>query len=148
MKHVYKLQQPKRKCLNTTPIQIKLTNMGSEIASKYYEKQAVGFCNFLASIGAVQNPDQCVLLQMLYMMSKDAFGKWYANRALSGGAPARQVQKAVNNVVAIKIPRNSLQSMDYSALNNVIVPNYAYNVKGNKQLEYVRAIASSKGCSI
>jgi|OSPMetMinimDraft_2_1075162.scaffolds.fasta_scaffold40486_1 hypothetical protein len=56
------------------------------IALKYYVKQAVGFCNFLASIDIAQNPVQCVPLQMLYMESKDAFGKWCTNRALSSGA--------------------------------------------------------------
>jgi hypothetical protein len=93
----------------------------------YYEKQPEGFCNFLASIGIVQNPEQCVPLQRAYLEAK--IGR------------LKQSQKvAVNSVITTKNPRNSLQSMDYSALNNVIVPNYAYNVKGT--------IASSKGCSI
>jgi hypothetical protein len=102
----------------------------------YYEKQAEGFCNFLASIGIVQNPEQCVPLQRAYLEAK--IGR------------LKQSQKvAVNSVITTKNPRNSLQSMDYSALNNVIgLPNYAHNVKGDKQLDYVRAIASSKGCSI
>jgi hypothetical protein len=122
---------------------VEITRLGA-IARKYYKNQAVGFCNFLASISIVQNPDQCVPLQMQYMESKDAFGKWYASRVLSGGALARQAQKAVNSVIT-----NSLQSMDYSALNNVIgLPNYAYNVKGGNQLEYLKAIALSKGFSI
>ena len=47
------------------------------IAPKYYEKQARGFCNFLASIGIASSPDQCIPLQRNYLEAKDAIGKWY-----------------------------------------------------------------------
>ena len=74
----------RRKSLNTTSVQNKLTNMAtalppqvSVIAGKYYEKQARGFCNFLASIGIASSPDQCVPLQRNYLEAKDAIGKWY-----------------------------------------------------------------------
>jgi len=47
------------------------------IAPKYYEKQAAGFCNFLASIGAVQNVEACMAGQRAYLEAKNAIGKWY-----------------------------------------------------------------------
>jgi hypothetical protein len=75
----------RRKTLKNTSMQDKLTNMENKI--KYYVNQAVGFCIFLASIGVVQDPVQCVPLQMQYMMLKDAFGKWCTNKALSGSVP-------------------------------------------------------------
>jgi hypothetical protein len=62
------------------------------IAPKYYEKQAAGFCHFLANIGIAPSAEQCTPLQRQYMEAKNAIGKWYTGlsmyyRVLSGGAP-------------------------------------------------------------
>ena len=54
------------------------------IAPKYYEKQAVGFCNFLASIGIAPNAEQCAPLQRQYLEAKNAIGKWYAGLTTYG----------------------------------------------------------------
>ncbi len=61
------------------------------IAPKYYEKQGLGFCNFLASIGIAPSAEQCAPLQRQYLEARNAIGKWYAGlsmyyRVLSGGA--------------------------------------------------------------
>ena len=57
------------------------------------------------------------------------------------------------NTLTFKITKNDLQRMDCGALNNVIgLLNYACNVRNNatacKQLDYIRAVAMSKGCTI
>jgi len=61
------------------------------VAPKYYEKQAAGFCNFLASIGIAPNAEQCIPLQRQYLEAKNAIGKWYTGlsmyyRVLTSGA--------------------------------------------------------------
>ena len=61
------------------------------IAPKYYEKQATGFCNFLAGIGAVPSAEACIPAQRAYLEAKNAIGKWYAGlttygRMLTSGA--------------------------------------------------------------
>ena len=56
----------------------------SAIAGKYYEKQATGFCNFLASIGAVQNVEACITGQRQYLVAKNAIGKWYVGLSTYG----------------------------------------------------------------
>jgi hypothetical protein len=66
------------------------------IAPKYYEKQAAGFCNFLASIGIAPNAEQCIPLQRNYLEAKNAIGKWYTGlsmyyRVLTGGAGATPI---------------------------------------------------------
>jgi len=60
---------------------------------------------------------------------------------------------AVPSVLTIKLSKNTLQSMDCGALNNLIgFFQWACEVRGDqtscKQLDYLRAIASSKGCTI
>jgi hypothetical protein len=60
------------------------------IAQKYMAKQPAGFCQFLASIGAVQNVDACIQGQTAYLQSKDAMQHWarglYAyGRLVQGG---------------------------------------------------------------
>jgi hypothetical protein len=60
------------------------------IAPKYYEKQSLGFCNFLASIGIAPSAEQCAPLQRQYLEARNAIGKWYTGlsmyyRVLSGG---------------------------------------------------------------
>jgi len=47
------------------------------IAPKYYEKQATGFCNFLANIGAVPSAEACIPAQRAYLENRNAIGKWY-----------------------------------------------------------------------
>jgi len=66
------------------------------IASKYYEKQSVGFCNFLANIGIAPNVDQCIPLQRNYLEARNAIGKWYSGlstyyRVLSSGGGATPI---------------------------------------------------------
>lgn len=61
------------------------------IAPKYYERQATGFCNFLASIGAVPSAEACIPAQRAYLEAKNAIGKWYLGlttygRMLTSGA--------------------------------------------------------------
>ena len=57
------------------------------------------------------------------------------------------------NTLTIKISKESVNMMDCSALQNLIgLFQWACTVRGDKnackQLEYLRAIAQSKGCSI
>ena len=57
------------------------------------------------------------------------------------------------NTLTIKIPKSSLQSMDCGTLNNLIgLFQYACNVRNDqtacKQLDYLKAVASSKGCTV
>ena len=54
------------------------------IAPKYYEKQATGFCNFLAGIGAVPSAEACIPAQRSYLEAKNAIGKWYAGLTTYG----------------------------------------------------------------
>ena len=61
------------------------------IAPQYYEKQSLGFCHVLASIGIAPSAEQCAPLQRQYLEAKNAIGKWYVGlsmyyRVLSGGA--------------------------------------------------------------
>ncbi len=51
--------------------------VANAIAPKYYEKQATGFCNFLASIGAVPSVEACIPAQRAYLENRNAIGKWY-----------------------------------------------------------------------
>lgn len=46
------------------------------IVEKYMTKQPIGFCNFLAQIGAVSSVDACIAGQRAYLQSKDALGHW------------------------------------------------------------------------
>ena len=67
------------------------------IAPKYYEKQSIGFCHFLASIGIAPNAEQCIPLQRGYLEAKNAIGKWYTGlsmyyRVLTSGAAAPVVR--------------------------------------------------------
>lgn len=54
------------------------------IAPRYYEKQATGFCNFLASIGAVPSAEACIPAQRSYLEAKNAIAKWYLGLATYG----------------------------------------------------------------
>lgn len=68
-------------------------NIPAAIAEKYMAKQPVGFCQFLASIGAVQNVDACVTGQRAYLESKNVMQKWYTGllgygRLVQGMGPA------------------------------------------------------------
>jgi len=61
------------------------------IAGKYYERQSTGFCNFLASIGAVPSAEACIPAQRAYLEARNAIGKWYVGlttygRILTSGA--------------------------------------------------------------
>ena len=79
-----------------------MTNMAlppqvNAIAGKYYEKQATGFCHFLASIGAVPSAEACIPAQRAYLETRNAIGKWYVGlttygRMLTSGAMAPVVR--------------------------------------------------------
>ncbi len=46
------------------------------IQAKYYEKQPAGFCQFLASIGAVPSVEACINPMRSYLEAKNAMNKW------------------------------------------------------------------------
>ena len=65
------------------------------IRTKYYGKQPVGFCTFLANLGVVQDVNACVQAQTTYLQNKHAIDKWltglgaYARSIGVGGAVVR-----------------------------------------------------------
>ena len=46
------------------------------IRTKYYAKQPVGFCTFLANLGVVQDVNACIQAQTNYLQNKHAIDHW------------------------------------------------------------------------